>query len=1035
MLSHRTGPAFRELAICALLVFGTVRAFAQNTATQGDSGDLKLANRLLADRLYAPAADEYERVMARPSLATQEKVEATYGLGTARLFLNRLAEARKRFEEFLALAPDHPAAANAWFRVGETAYLLGDLPAARAALEKFTTDFPTHRQGETAWPYLGDVALRQGEVQKARDAYEKAIASHPNGRLADRARCGLARALVAQGKGDEAIAVLTPIAETKGRELADQARFQIGQVHANAGRPEEALAAFERLERDSPRGPLLAEARLGRASALLKLRRPEQAEALLRAVIAEAPRNQASQAAYDLGVSQFDRGQLDEARATFNDALERFAGSPLIPALLYRAAETAGRLGAVDDARGRFVKMAALFPRDPWADDALLQAASLALKAKDLENAAETVDRLLDAYPDTSLRPAALLVQARVAEEAGRNADAIRRFEELLALPDLAADLTTEARYHLGLVYRKDGQKDKASRLIADLANGPAGAAVSSNARFLLGQSFIEEEKYEEAISPLEDYLKAQSKGDVAEVALAHLVHARVGLDQTDEALKTLRRLEDQFPQSAELTRARLRVGEQALKSDDLATAATLLNQVADKDDPLWKARAQFGLGWVHFKQGKYGEANETFDLVLAEAPEGPYAAEAAYMKGKALEALNHDEEALSAYSETERRHPKTKAAGSAALARARLLAGLNRPAAADAFAAYVATYTRAGDPGTDQVLAEWGAALNQAGRITEADAVFTRLLEEFPEGTRAAEAHLNLAVSAFDARKFEETERHLAPLLKEGPASEQALQRRALFLQGRLLVERQDWAQARATFDRVAAETGTGEEAAQARFWKAEAAFRSADPKTAETEFAALAESDETNQTAALRRVQCLVQLQEWTKALDLADALRSRLAPDDRLRPELDYQRGRALQSVAPPRFDEARAAYDAVLAAKTGDELAARAQFMKGETYFFAQDFLNARREFLKAYANYNAPRWQAAALLEAGKVDERLDQWPEAVEIYERLRSRFENVAEAADCIAEAAKRIDAARRKAADADKTARGGPGPSGAER
>ncbi|MGD0042516.1 MAG: tetratricopeptide repeat protein, partial [Isosphaeraceae bacterium] len=49
--------------------------------------------------------------------------------------------------------------------------------------------------------------------------------------------------------------------------------------------------------------------------------------------------------------------------------------------------------------------------------------------------------------------------------------------------------------------------------------------------------------------------------------------------------------------------------------------------------------------------------------------------------------------------------------------------------------------------------------------------------------------------------------------------------------------------------------------------------------------------------------------------------------------------------------------------------------------------------ALTEFLKVDILYDAPRWQAAALLEAGKVYERLAQWGDAAETYERLRSRF------------------------------------------
>jgi tetratricopeptide (TPR) repeat protein len=80
------------------------------------------------------------------------------------------------------------------------------------------------------------------------------------------------------------------------------------------------------------------------------------------------------------------------------------------------------------------------------------------------------------------------------------------------------------------------------------------------------------------------------------------------------------------------------------------------------------------------------------------------------------------------------------------------------------------------------------------------------------------------------------------------------------------------------------------------------------------------------------------------------------------------------------------------------------------MRGETYFHQDRFREALSEFLKVDLLYDAPQWQAAALLEAGKVYERLGQWTDAVEAYERVlalpdRSRS----------AEAKGRLEAARK--------------------
>ena len=71
------------------------------------------------------------------------------------------------------------------------------------------------------------------------------------------------------------------------------------------------------------------------------------------------------------------------------------------------------------------------------------------------------------------------------------------------------------------------------------------------------------------------------------------------------------------------------------------------------------------------------------------------------------------------------------------------------------------------------------------------------------------------------------------------------------------------------------------------------------------------------------------------------------------------------------------------------------------MHGEAYFHQEKLHEALRDFLKVDILYKAPRWQAAALLEAGKVYERLDQWADAAETYGSLVSRFPKEAPASE----------------------------------
>ena len=177
-----------------------------------------------------------------------------------------------------------------------------------------------------------------------------------------------------------------------------------------------------------------------------------------------------------------------------------------------------------------------------------------------------------------------------------------------------------------------------------------------------------------------------------------------------------------------------------------------------------------------------------------------------------------------------------------------------------------------------------------------------------------------------------------------------------------------------------------------------AETALRQGDAALAERQFAALLDEPpptdlgkEFLAAVRMKRIQCWVALKRWKDVLDQVQTRKGELAAGDPSIAELDYARGQALLGLG--RLDEARAAFQAVIDVRKDGELAAQAQLMRGETYFHQDQFHEALRDFLKVDILHNAPRWQAAALLEAGKVYERLDHWADAAETYERLLSKF------------------------------------------
>ena len=829
------------------------------------------------------------------------------------------------------------------------------------------------------------------DLPAARTAYEQSLADFPRGQLVDRARYGLGRTLAELGEVDRAIKVLAELAGQGSSDWKDRALLQLAKTEISGGKYAAAVTALETLDRVAPRSALKAEGHLVRAEALARLDRTAEAEKLLEPLVAEGAETLAPRAALALATLELEHGHADLALAIVDEAANHFPQSPLVPAFLFRSAEALVKLKRVDEARTRFLKAAQTYPRDPWSDDALARTAQLALDAGDHTAALALARSFPERFPQSKFRADVRLIEARALLAGGQAAEAAQYLEALLGLgkepgaaskpgpSQLAPAALARARYDLALAYRAAGQTAQADAVLARLA-GSSKEPVSVDAQFLIGQEAIEQGHFAEAIKPLRQYLNANPRGEVADSALAHLATAELGLRHPDEAWKTLIQLADSFPRSKTLAPTRLRVAEAALDAGEFARAAQQFQLILNSSsapiaepaagkpavvpvDVVVVARARLGLGRTLWRLGKPAEAAALFTQFLANSGGDPETPAVGLERAGALAAAGATEEALTAYTQVIEQNPKAKEAVQAELARARLLARTGRPEdASKILGDLLSSDTRRTALKTlgeqpDGLLAERGWALVDARKTAESDAVFAELLKMYPQSPRAIDARFNLAESASEARNHAEVIRLLAPIAvadntRPGTASSGAGKLAAtsadrivplvLYRLGRSQIELGDWPAAGTTLDRLIREYPGNSRNREARFLRAEAALRLDHAAEAEPIFAALAAepprpSDPEGFTRLVRgrHVQSLVGMKRWQDALSQADALKAILPAADPTVADLDFARGRALLGLARP--EDARTAFQAVINARKGGDLAAQAHLLRGETYF--------------------------------------------------------------------------------------------------
>ena len=298
--------------------------------------------------------------------------------------------------------------------------------------------------------------------------------------------------------------------------------------------------------------------------------------------------------------------------------------------------------------------------------------------------------------------------------------------------------------------------------------------------------------------------------------------------------------------------------------------------------------------------------------------------------------------------------------------------------------------------------------ALRDEGKRAESDEQFQKLHDEFRRSQFWNDAAFRLAEDAFAAKQNERAAKLVEELLGAKPPAE--LMAHALYLKAELETAAEKWDRVAADMSQLARDFPDSPLRLPAEYWVAEAAYRQGQFEEAGKRFASLADQIGGRQEKwlamiPLRRAQVLAQEKRWSQAQATAAGIEKEF-PGFSEQYEVDYLLGRAAAAQAD--FEAARRYYNKTVRSTTGGktETAAMAQWMIGETYFHQEDFEAALREYLRVEILYPYPRWQAAALLQAGKCQEALGRKKDAAELYGKLIKVYPNT----EFTDEAAKRL-------------------------
>jgi TolA-binding protein len=952
-----------------------------------------------ADDQYAVAAEHYRQ--ERWQLAVDEftaliekhadhktRGEAEFFLAESQVQLGEFTKAAEHYRAYLDREPQGRYAKSALFRGGESAYLGGEGDAAAKQLSAF---LEVHRNDELAayaLPYLGRIALDANKLEEAEKHFRATLDEFPSGPLTDEARFGLARTHEQQGKHAAAADGFAALAARKDCPIADVAQFRLGLVRYNQGDFAAAEKAFADLNASFKDTKLAAKSEYWQALSIKAQRRyAEAAERMIDAVERDSQHALAANMRYHAGDALLASDNAKAAIEQFDIVLKDFADSPI-----------------ADDAL--LGKTQAMLNADPAAADALAEA--------------------WKQFPESPLARVARRMQAQALLENREYDGAIDQLKALVSekVPsdDAAKTEQLTASYFLAIALHGAGKHDEALAEFAKLEN-TADDALKTAAQLGRVSTLVRMERYQQALPLLEQFLAAHSASPDTSSCLSELAFCHAGLGQFNDA----RRRYDEFckhsPDQAALLATTHRLAEMAYRGEQRAWAAELFTVLAADGNPSeYVARGLSGQAWCQFTGDDLAGSAATFLKLVEQFPTDPLAAEGALVRGKALEKLDQYDPALLMYRTVIETFPESQEMPSALLAAAELHERLKQGSDAERyyrqflercpqhakvdFALYqLAWLLRENDASM--------AESEKVRRVAESETLFERVRHQHKQSTLWPDAMFRLAEAARDRKDaktvaaiVEELTAAAEAKADDGKATvETSTLAHAYYLQGRLAADLGDWAGAEKAMTLLAERCPKSDLVLASQFWVAEAAYRQGEYEQAATRFDALSTQSETASASwrgmiPLRRAQVYAQQKQWSEAIALASTIEKE-HPGFAQQYEADYLIGRA--HAAEGKFDDARTYYTRVTQSAQGGktETAAMAQWMIGESYFHQKDYATAVKEYLRVEILYAYPKWQAAALVQAGKAYESDGQWQEAVKLYTQVLRKYAQTEQATE----------------------------------
>ena len=458
---------------------------------------------------FSAAAADFQSFTQEATKSDENYALGYYNLGYSRFKQNQYGAARTAFQNYVAAQnnKDVPEYADAHNRIGDTFYFSRNFAEAEsyynasAKLNPASADYAAYQRAFV----MGLQRNYQGKIS----ALDELMRAYPNSHYYDDALFEKSRSLVMLNRENDAVSVLNKlIGEFPQSPLARQGGVQLGQLHYNASRYDQAAASYKTVIQNFP-GSEDARSALQALETVYK--DMDNIDAYVKYANALpggmriTPLRQDS-LTYMAAESLYMRGSKKDAENSLNKYLQSY------PSGAY-ASDAHYYMGVIADESNEKAKALTHFKQvidannGKFLENALVYVAQAEYNAGDFQEALAHYARLNNVAQSLAHKQTAQLGMARANTRLNNYHEVTRTVDQLLDNKNLSPETITEAHYLRGKAFQQVREVDKAMSDFTAIAKDTR-SIYGAEAQYLMAQSYYNWKSYDKAEAQVKEFMQ-----------------------------------------------------------------------------------------------------------------------------------------------------------------------------------------------------------------------------------------------------------------------------------------------------------------------------------------------------------------------------------------------------------------------------------------------------------------------------------------------------------------------------------------------